>query len=315
MIQAFPALALQIKLRPVFKSQLNNVELNVLRLSKKSHSWPGFRFVNLSDNFNWQTRRPDIAPEKLSAVHTERPRTTIWSAGSLVCNGGTIRTDLFSRPRARPAFSAITANANGFIKESTRPRVTVTSVCPMPGLHDRVRRRSEFHTAAFICPKSCPFVQDTTCSGSTNVAMSPDRLSSEVFSDEAAPLYMHRRVFMHGGQRRSGGSVVKSLRAHITALVIALATSGGLRAANAQTFTNAEQSVSGSQPGQRDRSIGYRKLCCDPSACLPRRPIARNRSWDVIAESLFLWRDNHTPSWSPATSIWASARELSLRAS
>jgi hypothetical protein len=90
--------------------------------------------------------------------------------------------------------------------------------------------------------------------------------------------------------------VVILLRSKITPLVVALAICVGLRAANADTFAKPDQSVSGSLPANEIDASAVESSAATAGVFVSASD-SEMRRWDVIAESLFLWRDNHAPYW------------------
>jgi hypothetical protein len=90
--------------------------------------------------------------------------------------------------------------------------------------------------------------------------------------------------------------VVKSLRAIPTTLVIALAISAGLRAATADTFAKSGPAVSDSQQFNATQTSTAENSVATAGA-FAAAPDCDKDGWDVVVESLFLWRNNHTPSW------------------
>jgi hypothetical protein len=88
--------------------------------------------------------------------------------------------------------------------------------------------------------------------------------------------------------------MVDFFRASMTALLIALSISVGARITNADTAANAQQSfanaISATETTAPETSSATAGIFATVSDC-------NKHGWDVVVESLFLWRDNHTPSW------------------
>jgi hypothetical protein len=193
----FPGFSFSDQITTSFHSQLNNVELNVLRNFQEISFLAGFRFVNLSDNFDWKIRQNQIAPEDFSGAYGASVNNNLFG-GQLGLQWRHDSHGFIFETTGKAGIFGNQASANGSIKE-------VDSSAGDSNI--RLPDGRGFATA---------FVGDLNFTGGfhlsqvlsvragynllwvNNAAMSPDRLTSEVSSDEAVPLYMHRRVFLHG---------------------------------------------------------------------------------------------------------------------
>jgi hypothetical protein len=182
-----------------FQSQLNNVELNVLRTFQEISFLAGFRFVNLSDNFDWKIRQNQIAPEDFSGAY-----------------GASVNNNLFGGQLGLQW----RRDSHGFIFETTGKAGVFGNNATAHAFLNAVDASSAIDSMTIRLPDghgfATAFVGDLNFTGGfhlsqvlsiragynllwiNNVAMSPDRLNSDAFSGEPFPLYMHRRVFLHG---------------------------------------------------------------------------------------------------------------------
>ena len=89
--------------------------------------------------------------------------------------------------------------------------------------------------------------------------------------------------------------MVRSPRASLIALIIAIAIIVGGRAATAETFANPEQGIGVPQRFDAAHTSVVESSAATTGALATATDTGKN-GWDVVIESLFLWRDNHTPS-------------------
>jgi hypothetical protein len=194
---SFPGFSFSDQVTTRFQSQLNNVELNVLRSFQEISFLVGFRFVNLGDNFDWHIRRNDIVPEDFSGESGASVHNNLFG-GQLGLQWRHESHRFIFETTGKAGIFGNQANANGFIKGID------------PSASDSYIRLPDGHGSATA------FVGDLNVTGGfhlsqvlsvrsgynllwiNNVAMSPDRFGSDALSGEPFPLDMHRRVFLHG---------------------------------------------------------------------------------------------------------------------
>jgi hypothetical protein len=92
---------------------------------------------------------------------------------------------------------------------------------------------------------------------------------------------------------------VKSLRANLTALMVAIAISIGVRAiaADPAQSNSAAHAISAAESSTTEGSTATGGALSAIAGTFGAVADRDKQGWDIVTESLFLWRDNHTPYW------------------